>query len=205
MRQGMNTALIAAAAVVLSAAHYAPAPANEPLQGVVKASGITAPKVIGRSEARSGIPQRAEPIKTTKCEYCCCIFVRDALRLWRQFQHKGMKGAMLDVKFVIALAPDPIHTHLSGYFDRTMDAIQAAAQDEQYVYDSSWLPWKEETKSFPLRSDAETKRQRSRRRKAVRGCFCSVVRRTARLLASHILVASCVCGRGRTDQRGQSG
>ena len=123
MRQGMNTALIAAAAVVLSPAHYAPAPANEPLQGVVKASGITAPKVIGRSEASGGMSSACRAYKDPpKANTVAASSHADALRLWRQFQHKGMKGAMLDVNFVIALAPDPIHTHLSGYFDRTMDA-----------------------------------------------------------------------------------
>ncbi|HEY1985135.1 MAG TPA: hypothetical protein VGG85_06985 [Terracidiphilus sp.] len=46
-----------------------------------------------------------------------------------------------DIRLVIATVPDPIHTHLSLQFDRTLEALQQAAQDEKYNYDSSWLPW----------------------------------------------------------------
>ena len=48
---------------------------------------------------------------------------------------------------MIALVPDPIHTHLALAFDRTMDTIQQALQDEPspelpgWVYTSQWLPW----------------------------------------------------------------
>jgi hypothetical protein len=155
MRQGMNTAMIAAAAVVLSAAYYSPAPTSQPVPGVVRASAVKTPKVVGKARVSSGTsPCKAyedppSPNTADGSSY------GDALTLWRQFEHKGMRGTKLDVKFVIALAPDPIHTHLSGYFDRTMDAIQAAAQDEHFVYDSSWLPWKGDIKSFPIRSDEE--------------------------------------------------
>jgi hypothetical protein len=46
-----------------------------------------------------------------------------------------------DLRIAIATVPDPVHTHLSLQFDRTLEAIQQAAQDEGYTYDSSWLPW----------------------------------------------------------------
>jgi hypothetical protein len=46
-----------------------------------------------------------------------------------------------DVRIAIATVPDPVHTHLALQFDRTLEAIQQAAQDEGYTYDSSWLPW----------------------------------------------------------------
>jgi hypothetical protein len=46
--------------------------------------------------------------------------------------------------FVIATLPDPLHTHFSLLFDRLVEAIQQAAQDEGYDYDSSWLPWETE-------------------------------------------------------------
>ena len=44
-------------------------------------------------------------------------------------------------EFVIALAPDPIHTHLALTFDRTMEAIQEALQDEGYTFVRSIMPW----------------------------------------------------------------
>lgn len=43
--------------------------------------------------------------------------------------------------FIIALAPDPVHTHLALSFDRTMEVIQEALQDEGYTYSGSIMPW----------------------------------------------------------------
>ena len=57
------------------------------------------------------------------------------------------------LKFVIALMPDPIHTHSSVLFDKFATAIQQGAQDEKYDFDSSWLPWTEEESSHPLLAD----------------------------------------------------
>ena len=45
------------------------------------------------------------------------------------------------MKFVIAILPDPVHTHLSVLFDQFAVAIQEGAQDEKYDFDGSWLPW----------------------------------------------------------------
>ena len=52
-----------------------------------------------------------------------------------------------DTDFVIATAPNPILTHLPLFFDRVVEIIQQAAQDDKYSYDSSWLPWNE-TKEY---------------------------------------------------------
>jgi hypothetical protein len=52
------------------------------------------------------------------------------------------------IEAMIALVPDPIHTHLALAFDRTVDTIQQALQDAPavdkaggWVYTSQWLPW----------------------------------------------------------------
>lgn len=47
------------------------------------------------------------------------------------------------MEYVIATAPNPISTHLAFLFDRIIEIIQQAAQDNNYSYDSSWLPWDE--------------------------------------------------------------
>ena len=54
--------------------------------------------------------------------------------------------ASLDLNFVIATVPDPISTHLPLMFDRMIEVIQQAAQDDGYSYDSSWFPWHESSK-----------------------------------------------------------
>jgi hypothetical protein len=58
-----------------------------------------------------------------------------------------------DLKFVIATLPDPLHTHLSNAFDQSTAAIQEAAQDEGYDFDSSWLPWEQEKEEAYSRLD----------------------------------------------------
>jgi hypothetical protein len=58
-----------------------------------------------------------------------------------------------DLKFVIALTPDPVHTHLSLLFDQFAVAIQEGAQDEKYDFDSSWFPWEDEQSSYPILED----------------------------------------------------
>lgn len=47
------------------------------------------------------------------------------------------------VDFVIATVPNPVSTHLPLSFDRILEIIQQAAQDNDYSYESSWLPWNE--------------------------------------------------------------
>jgi hypothetical protein len=48
---------------------------------------------------------------------------------------------------MIALVPDPVHTHLALLFDRYIDVVQQALQDSTsekapgWVYVSQWLPW----------------------------------------------------------------
>ena len=48
-----------------------------------------------------------------------------------------------DVDFVIATVPNPVATHLPLLFDRMLEIIEQAAQDNNYLYNSSWLPWDE--------------------------------------------------------------
>src|ERR1700722_6396574 len=57
---------------------------------------------------------------------------------WKFSQELGDKTS--DLRFVLALTPDPVHTHLSLLFDEIAVAIQEGAQDEKYDFDSSWLP-----------------------------------------------------------------
>jgi hypothetical protein len=60
------------------------------------------------------------------------------------------------LKFVIALLPDPVHTHLPVLFDQFAVAIQEGAQDEKYDFDSSWFPWGDEDLPYPLLADQKT-------------------------------------------------
>jgi hypothetical protein len=45
---------------------------------------------------------------------------------------------------MIAIVPDPVHSHLSLVFDRTVEALQLSAESMNYVVDRYWLPWQPE-------------------------------------------------------------
>jgi len=55
--------------------------------------------------------------------------------------------------FIIAILPDPIHTHLALQFDRGIEVIEEAAQDEGYIFDRAIMPW--DTKVHPESDDHE--------------------------------------------------
>jgi hypothetical protein len=61
----------------------------------------------------------------------------------------------MDPKFVIATLPDPIHTHLALTFDRMAEVIQLAAQDEDYSYEASWLPWDDKGETYLRLADED--------------------------------------------------
>ncbi len=78
------------------------------------------------------------------------------------------KGAG-DMRFVIAILPDPVHTHFSLNFDRLAESIQQGVQDDGYFYDSSWLPWEKEQASASSVADEDTEEMRTRAREAQPG------------------------------------
>src|SRR5580704_8567811 len=55
------------------------------------------------------------------------------------------------VRFLIVLAPDPVHTELNLAFDRGVETIQQAAQEQGYDFDRATMPWDPE--SHPENSD----------------------------------------------------
>ena len=68
---------------------------------------------------------------------------------------KDITNKTSKLRFVVATLPDPLHTHQAMLFDQFAAAIQDAAQDEHYDFDSSWLPWDDEAASYALLEDEE--------------------------------------------------
>jgi len=68
-----------------------------------------------------------------------------------------------DVSFVIATVPNPVSTHLALVFDRMVETIEQAAQDNGYSYDSSWFPWNDnkDYSRYPDQLAAEGSQSRS--------------------------------------------
>jgi hypothetical protein len=52
---------------------------------------------------------------------------------------------------LIAIAPDPVRTHMALQFDRALEAIELAAGSAGYVISQYWLPW---SVDLPKASDA---------------------------------------------------
>jgi hypothetical protein len=48
----------------------------------------------------------------------------------------------LEIRTIIAVVPDPIHSHLALEFDRTIDSLMQAAADNSYLGSNYWLPWR---------------------------------------------------------------
>jgi hypothetical protein len=62
-----------------------------------------------------------------------------------------------NINFAIAIVPDPVHTHLSLFFDRTMDAIQQGAQQANWIFDRATMPW--ENQEHPESTDYHVRLQ----------------------------------------------
>src|SRR5271170_2824554 len=65
----------------------------------------------------------------------------------RTVEPSAANGSGPAAEAMIALVPDPVHTHLALRFDRNIDAIQQALQDRTseaasgWIYTNQWLPW----------------------------------------------------------------
>ena len=74
----------------------------------------------------------------------------------------------LDLNFMIATIPDPEKTHLGLYFDRFLDAMIFASEEEGFSYDRYWLPWHvnhDPANPDPLKQDILDGRAEARHRK----------------------------------------
>ena len=69
------------------------------------------------------------------------------------------------VQFVIAILPDPVHTHLGLLFDRGVEALQQAAQMSDYVFDQAIMPWDRtpHAKSSDLKTSREEIEEQAQR------------------------------------------
>jgi hypothetical protein len=93
---------------------------------------------------------------------------RDAAGRDRQLAGE-LESRAAGLQFVIAILPDPLHTHFSLTFDRLAEAVQQGAQDEGYFYDSSWLPWETEESSLGSLADRDAGEARKNARESQPG------------------------------------
>jgi hypothetical protein len=75
--------------------------------------------------------------------------IDDLASHWNVPDAKGLTGDAAtkaanpreDVHFVVAILPDPLHTRLALVFDRSIEAIQEAAERDHYAFDRAIFPW----------------------------------------------------------------
>ncbi|HKW02589.1 MAG TPA: hypothetical protein VJN96_22375 [Vicinamibacterales bacterium] len=107
------------------------------------ASGTQPPAaVIASTAAAAAVPAAPSddgPWKTSQGYFAGTSTTCDAgatLRCTRWHIPNGTS-----VRAIIAIAPDPVRTHMALQFDRALEGIQLAAQASGYVVDRYWLPW----------------------------------------------------------------
>ncbi len=167
MNRGVGTfALIAALAV---GSRFAATPAAPP--GTVRAAST------------HGVPRQGPQSGSTVCSAFAeqqggkgagaqgelAVLVRQFLQGVTE-QTKPESGLLpKDIHILVATVPDPLHTLLNLQFDRTIDAIQQAAQDQGYTYDSSWLPWKAEAAEYSGLNDQNAENEDTSQRELCPG------------------------------------
>jgi hypothetical protein len=150
-----NISVVAALAVVLALFGVSSLPKKETPSGSV---------INGTSKSSKTVDRKSPP---TSERTAACSQIRK--RLLRYSASPNLPGSCYedgkaptsssdaslsaDMKFVIAIVPNPVTTHLSLFFDRQVEIIQQAAQDEFYSYDSSWLPWDDTQREYELLAD----------------------------------------------------
>jgi hypothetical protein len=158
-----NGSLIAGLLLVLMVLGFSNLPRNAGSPGSTEAGKLSTPTPSNPSGSELQL-------------YSACIEIADRLqrfvrepdrasRLWKLPGSCYIAGQAPDglktpqaspgVQFAIATAPNPVSTHLALLFDRIVQAIQQAAQDESYSYDDSWFPWEGGTRDYSSFADQQ--------------------------------------------------
>ena len=149
MNRGLGVLFVVAVAV--SMIGYSGNPASAP--AALPEEGSTADANSGPSLSVVLAPERCKVDQDFNCPPNCGSFcpaqpLRDTIKSFFP-NNAGQTGDYLEVplnvqgglKFVVAIVPDPVHTHLSLFFDRSIDAIEQGAQRAGYAFDRAIMPW----------------------------------------------------------------
>ena len=114
-------------------------------------------------QAYFGVPQEIPASLTTVKKPSDPRQLIDTLLHWNvpERERRGLR-------FLIALLADPVHTQLGLPFDREIEAIQQAAQEQNYDFDRATMPW---DSSEHRESTDFSKREQEAAEKAEREAF----------------------------------
>lgn len=152
MRRGIGALFVAFLAVrVLTAPPPAP---SQPAETTAQPAGKTSPLRARARSAAEEVKQKSLPEGQGPCEKksedCPPKGLLDAfddslkpsapdLELIARVQE--LITGSRNPRFLIATVPDPVHTHLSLFFDRQVVAIEEAVQQAGYLFSRAYLPW----------------------------------------------------------------
>jgi hypothetical protein len=149
MNRGLSVLFVIAVAV--SMIGYSGTPETAP--AALPEKGSPADANSGPNLSVALAPERCKVDQDFNCPPNCGSFcpaqpLRDMIKSFFP-NNVGQPGDYLEVplniqgslKFVVAIVPDPAHTHLSLFFDRSIDAIEQAAQRAGYAFDRATMPW----------------------------------------------------------------
>ena len=143
MKRNASLTALAAVAVALFGVSYLPRSGN-PSQTRESAAANAARPARPKVEARDQVSceETKKRLERFVPEVHYPAFCSESNRSTQNLPGDG------SVTVAIAIVPDPVATHLPLLFDRVVEVLQQAAQDEQYSYDGSWLPWDTREKSY---------------------------------------------------------
>src|ERR1700683_674342 len=163
MRRGLGTLFLTTLAVTLFVN-----PITVPQSA---SSSVSVPQSVGNATARAKdltpVPEGKSSPKPSPSPSSCALTSKSPCRDCSQFcpakglldtiaaffgpkagqeqniaAHWGVpQDARSNIRFVIATVADPVHTHLSLLFDRQIDSIQEAVQQDGYLFARSYMPW----------------------------------------------------------------
>lgn len=159
-----NASVIAAATILVAVFGISNAPRNSPtgvgsLEAVTKAKNAATSKTARQAQLNDAcreILRRLRPFLAQQytTEEPEALGLAPLCYVGKK-QPQGLVHLSVppSLRFVIATVPNPITTHLPLTFDRMIEVVEQAAQDDHYEYDSSWFPWNEVSKDYPLLAD----------------------------------------------------
>ena len=164
----------AAAVAIVAAVGISSQPGSKP------AANTATGRQTAKSSVRSKPPKGAQPQCADSISLLQHFFLHDNIAppdVCYESPGQSPAASAADPRFqpsfLIATFPDPLHTHFSLLFDRFVEAMQEAAQDEGYEYDSSWLPWETQKPSLALLVDQDEVDDRKRNGRISRVSCCS--------------------------------
>jgi hypothetical protein len=143
MKRGSGTLLLA---VVMGSAYLTSGghtPSEQAAPATRSSAAVADKNVQGEKRALQGCNAAGDPASANKPNDALNRLAEKYFELNSEEKQPGeaQTKANFPVHSVIAIVPDPNHTQLGMFFDRSIDAISWGAQQARYIFARSEIPW----------------------------------------------------------------